>query len=34
MHIDLTKKILNAICVIAVAAIIFFGYQAYDKKNN
>lgn len=34
MHIDSTKRILNAICVIAVAAIIFFGYQAYDKKNN
>ena len=34
MTINVVKKIFYVICLAAVIAMLFFGYQAYDKKNN
>lgn len=34
MSMSTIKRIFYGICIVAVIALLFFGYQAYDKKNN
>ena len=34
MNVSKIKKIFYGICIVAVMAMLFFGYEAYDKKNN
>lgn len=34
MTINIIKRIFYGICIVAFLAMLFFGYEAYDKKNN
>lgn len=34
MTISIIKRIFYGICIVAFLAMLFFGYEAYDKKNN